>query len=176
MVIEKRQDVAGLLMYNEHMQRKIMWVFIIVLLGIIAFLSWELMQKRDAKTVTPARAIATSTVSTTSDDTPLSASVLVTSPHEHTVVGSDFTISGKAPGPWFFEATFPVKILDSESNSIATSHATASGDWQTTGLVDFTVPVHINGYHGQATIVLMRDNPSGLPENDDALEVPITIQ
>ncbi|MBV9159311.1 MAG: hypothetical protein JO019_01805, partial [Candidatus Kaiserbacteria bacterium] len=46
----------------------------------------------------------------------------------------------------------------------------------TTGQVTFTAQVSISGYKGPATLVLSKDNPSGLPQNDDSVSIPITIQ
>ncbi len=108
---------------------------------------------------------------------PLSARVKLTSPQKNTSVGATFLAKGEAPGNWFFEATFPVQVRDKDGNVIGRTHANAQGDWMTTEQVAFTATVNIEGgYTGPATLVLMRDNPSGLPENDDAVEIPITIQ
>jgi len=34
----------------------------------------------------------------------------------------------------------------------------------------------VGGYTGPATLILIRDNPSGLPEHDDSLPIPIVIR
>lgn len=110
-------------------------------------------------------------------DEPLSARVIVSSPAKNTTVGSRFEVKGEAPGNWFFEASFPIQVRDNDGNVIARTHASALGDWMTTDQVSFSSTINIEGgYTGPATLILMRDNPSGLPEHDDALEIPISIQ
>ena len=46
----------------------------------------------------------------------------------------------------------------------------------TTADVASKADITATGYTGAATLVLKRDNPSGLPENDASVVVPITIQ
>lgn len=44
-------------------------------------------------------------------------------------------------------------------------------------LVPFKVEIKVpNDYIGPATLVLKNDNPSGLPENDRSVAVPITVE
>jgi hypothetical protein len=108
---------------------------------------------------------------------PLSARVVVSSPKANTTVGSTFVAKGEAPGNWFFEASFPIQVRDKDGNVIGRTHANALGEWMTTSQVAFSATVNIEGgYTGPATLILMRDNPSGLPENDDSTEIPILIQ
>jgi hypothetical protein len=92
-------------------------------------------------------------------------------------VGKKFSITGKAPGNWFFEASAPYMIQTPEGEKIAQGAMQAIGDWMTTDLVDFEADVSVSGsYTGPATLVFMKDNPSGLPEHDDSLEIPIVIE
>lgn len=91
------------------------------------------------------------------------------------VVSSPLTVTGEARGTWYFEASFPVKLLDQSGNTIATAVATAQGDWMTTDFVPFTAtltfPAQPSGSTG--TLVLEKDNPSGLPQNADSLSITI---
>lgn len=108
---------------------------------------------------------------------PLSQRVTVTTPTANTSVGGSFEVKGSAPGNWFFEADFPLQVRDKDGNVIARTFASAQGDWMTTELVGFTSTIHIdNGYTGPATLILLKNNPSGLPEHDDAVEIPIVIE
>lgn len=107
---------------------------------------------------------------------PLSEQVVVTSPTAGATVGKTFTITGKAPGNWYFEASFPIIVSDADGNKIATSHGQAQGDWMTTNLVPFTASVNVGSYTGKATVNLLRDNPSGLPENDDSTSFDVVVQ
>lgn len=86
-------------------------------------------------------------------------------------------ISGKARGQWFFEASFPITIVDWNGLIIGEGHAEAIGEWMTTEYVPFTATVDFalpaNTPYKRGFIILKKDNPSGLPEHDDAFELPI---
>lgn len=105
-----------------------------------------------------------------------SSLIVVDSPTPGAIVGKQFTISGKARGNWFFEASFPVQVFDQYNNVLVNTFATAQGDWMTVNFVPYTVTITIpGGYTGPATLVLHKDNPSGLPANDASISFPITI-
>lgn len=129
-------------------------------------------------TTTPEQPVTKPPVTNTNiKDQPLSARVVVNAPKANTSVGSRFEVSGEAPGNWFFEASFPIQIRDKDGNVIGRTHANALSDWMTTSQVSFSSTVNVEGgYTGPATLILMKDNPSGLPEHDDAVEVPVVIQ
>ncbi len=119
---------------------------------------------------------ATGTATGTTTTQPLSKRVVVTAPARNATVEKTFVVSGNAPGPWYFEASFPIKVLDKDGNVLMNTHADAQGDWMTTEQVTFTATITIANYSGPATLVLMKDNPSGLPEHDDSIEMPIVIK
>lgn len=127
-------------------------------------------------TTTPGTTTGTATGTATGMTPPLSDRVTVTTPRPNATVEQTFIIAGSAPGPWFFEASFPIKVIDANGNVILNWYAEAQGDWMTTDLVTFVATASTTGYVGPATLVLLRDNPSGLPENDDSVEIPIVIQ
>ena len=94
---------------------------------------------------------------------------------QQTVVGP-IIVSGQARGTWFFEASFPVTLLTTDGTVLVQTHAQASSEWMTEDFVPFTATIPVpENFTGAATLVLERDNPSGLAENSDALYVPITI-
>lgn len=92
-------------------------------------------------------------------------------------IASPTTVHGKALGSWFFEASFPVHVLDSQGNVIAETQAHADADWQTAGYVPFTVtltftaPQTNNGF-----VEFAKDNPSGLPDLDASVRVPVRFK
>ena len=153
------------------------WSVIIALLVVIVVLAVVLFAI-PAPVKAPVVATSTSPTSSTSDATTssLASRVSVASPASGATVGKTFTVSGKAPGPWYFEASFPVRVYDADNNKIGQAIAQAQSDWMTTALVPFTAAITVTGYTGAATLVLLRDNPSGLPENDESVSIPITIQ
>ncbi|MBI4085461.1 MAG: tryptophan-rich sensory protein [Candidatus Liptonbacteria bacterium] len=100
--------------------------------------------------------------------------IRVESPGANETVSSPLTVRGNARGNWFFEASFPVKILDVNGNLVATSIAQAQSDWMTTEFVPFNAVIEFEKpTAGSGFLVLEKDNPSGLPEHSDELRVPI---
>jgi hypothetical protein len=103
--------------------------------------------------------------------------IRITSPAPGAWISSPLTITGEARGNWMFEASFPVILTDWDGKIIAEGHAEAQGDWMTTEFVPFkatitfTKPTQVPNNRG--TLILKKDNPSGLPQNDDALEIPV---
>lgn len=98
-------------------------------------------------------------------------------PRPNQTISSPLTIKGQARGFWFFEASFPIFIVDWDGRIIAQGIAQADGEWMTTEFVPFTATLTFaidkNVYSNRGAIILKKDNPSGLSENDDALEIPI---
>ena len=108
--------------------------------------------------------------------------IKVESPRPNEMISSPFNITGEARGYWFFEASFPLVLTDWDGLIIAEGYATTKdgANWMTEEFVPFkgnltftapTDPVSKAGY-----LILRRDNPSGLPENDAAVEIPIKFK
>jgi hypothetical protein len=104
--------------------------------------------------------------------------IVVELPYPGAVVAKEFVVVGEARGNWFFEASFPIEVLDMDGNTIAGSFATAEGEWMTTDFVSFKSELIDlpSAYTGPATLVLRKDNPSGLPENDASVSFPIVVE
>lgn len=160
-------------------------ILIIVLAIIIAVLAWFFFtlpapsNTPIATSTTPTStttSVATSTETPATSTPPLNERVVVTYPQKGATVQPSFEVIGKVPGNWSSEAQFPVMVRDPDGNKIAQTTGHLQGNWMTTDLVDFTADIVVSGYHGPATLVLLKDNPSGLPENEDSFEVPIVVQ
>ena len=103
--------------------------------------------------------------------------IVVDLPFPGAVTGKEFTVVGKARGVWFFEASFPMKLLDKDGNLLVNSFAQAEGEWMTENFVPFKGMIKVpESYIGKATLVLMKDNASGLPEHDASISFPITVE
>lgn len=102
------------------------------------------------------------------------------SPRPNQEVSSPLEISGEARGVWFFEASFPVFLVDWDGRIIAQGIATADGEWMTENFVPFKAKLEFvlekDVYSNRGALILKKDNPSGLPEHDDALEIPLTFR
>ena len=91
-------------------------------------------------------------------------------------VASPLKVSGKAVGNWYFEASFPIMILDANGEKLGVVPAQAQSDWMTTEFVPFEATLTFDKPTTKTgTLVLMKDNPSGLPENDDSISIPISF-
>jgi len=100
--------------------------------------------------------------------------IRVFTPQANEKISSPLSIKGEARGFWFFEATFPVKLLDDKGNIIAQHYAQAKGDWMTEDFVPFEAELVFEAPTTQkGWLVLEKDNPSDLPENADELRIPI---
>ena len=100
------------------------------------------------------------------------------------VITSPLSIKGEARGVWFFEGDFPVVLTNWDGLIIAEGFATAQGDpsheggasWMTEDFVSFEAELEFEvdtQVSNKGSLIFKRDNPSGLSENDDALEIPI---
>lgn len=105
-------------------------------------------------------------------------SIVVVSPIKNALVSSPLVVSGRAVGSWFFEGSFPIILQDSYRNVIAEGHATAQGEWTTNDFVKFIGTLQFNNYiKGQnGFLILKRDNPSDLVENNKSIEIPIVFK
>lgn len=107
--------------------------------------------------------------------------IVLESPLPGATITSPLTLKGQARGGWYFEASFPVYLTDWDGKIIAQAPAQAKGEWMTSEYVPFEVtltfdtPTPGDPAVNRGTLILHNDNPSGLPENDRALEVPVVF-
>lgn len=93
------------------------------------------------------------------------------------VVGKQFSVVGQARGTWYSEGVFSVSVVAADGTVLAQARAEAQGDWMTEELVPFRADLSVpQEYIGPASLVLSRDNPSGLPDNDASITVPLTVE
>jgi hypothetical protein len=102
--------------------------------------------------------------------------IIIDNPRPNQEIASPLVVQGQARGNWFFEASFPVKLYDKNNNLIAQGIAQAKSDWMTEDFVPFEAKLVFSPASTEkGTLILQKDNPSGLPENDDQLIVPVTF-
>jgi len=126
---------------------------------------------------------ATTATETTAEETETtvkdaaSDQIKVTKPTPNQVIQSPLAVEGEARGTWYFEASFPVKLLDANGNVIAASPAQAQSDWMTDNFVPFKVQIEFKKpATSTGVLVLEKDNPSGLPKNAAKIEIPIRFE
>ncbi len=89
-------------------------------------------------------------------------------------ISSPLIVKGSARGFWFFEADFPIKLFDENGSLLTVAIAQAQGEWMTEDFVPFSAELNFESPKTKkGTLVLEKDNPSGLIENADELKIPI---
>ncbi len=107
----------------------------------------------------------------------VSDKVRVTRPLLGEIIKSPLEITGEARGTWYFEASFPVKLLDGNGKEIAAVPAMALSDWMTADFVPFRATIQFTRPDtAVGTLILQKDNPSGLPQNEDQVVVPVRFR
>jgi hypothetical protein len=114
--------------------------------------------------------------------------IRLNTPKPNDVISSPLFITGEARGTWFFEGQFPVELrIPSKPPQavVATGIAHAQGEWTTENFVPFTATLTfdnptdfdevLNPEHS-LILELRKDNPSGLPQNDDSLDIPVILK
>ncbi|MFH1188916.1 MAG: Gmad2 immunoglobulin-like domain-containing protein [bacterium] len=98
-------------------------------------------------------------------------------PQQNALIGSPLIITGEAKGTWYFEASFPVELRDTDGNILANVPAQAQGEWMTETFVPFTAKLEFKEPKtATGILILKKDNPSGLPEYDDEIRVPVVFK
>ncbi len=102
--------------------------------------------------------------------------VVVPKPNEK--ISSPLVVAGEARGPWYFEAVFPIVVLDEKGNEIARTQGRALSEWTTDAFVPFRAELKFllpTGKYG--TLVLEKDNPFGnsveLAPHAQELRIPV---
>lgn len=100
--------------------------------------------------------------------------IIVYQPKAQSTVSSPLGVVGQAPGRWSFEASFPVMLKDSTGKILANATAKMQGNWMTSSNVLFAASLIFDKPSTPTgTLVLKKDNPSGLSENDDSVSIPV---
>ncbi len=148
---------------------------LLIVVAVAVVYLWQSLQR------VPAQQTVSLQETSTSYTSEKGVTLTVTSPILGATVTSPLTVKGEVPGSWYFEASFPMVIVNWDGLIIGEGYATAQAQWMTPEMVPFVGTVNFDAgsslIEGRqavvGTLILQRDNPSGLPENDDAAEIPI---
>ncbi|MDP2641900.1 MAG: Gmad2 immunoglobulin-like domain-containing protein [bacterium] len=143
-------------------------LILLVLLGIGAYFTF----RNGEDTFTPGNGNTNGNSTTTPPSG--NNTIRVTSPQPNATVGNSFTVKGEARA-WYFEGSFPVDVIDSNGKRLGVGIAQAEGEWMTSAFVPFNAPITLTSVPTTqtGTIVLRKDNPSGLSQYDEEFKVPI---
>ena len=145
-------------------------------LAVLILLVGGLLLSRDKETSVP-QPPPTSTSTTplpTTSTADMSNFIRVTTPIKDQLVRSPLLVQGEARGTWYFEASFPVKLLDANGLQLAILPAQAQGEWMTENFVPFKTEMRFATPTTETgTLILENDNPSGLPELSKEYRIPV---
>jgi len=154
-------------------------IIVLVVAGLVIF--WQFKNQEKISVVNSAE----NTENTSSKED----SIRLTSPQPNAVIKSPLVITGEARGSWFFEGQFPIelRIPSKPPQAIITSGvAYALSDWTTNDFVPFTATLTFKNpttsfddvLNPEQSLILelKKDNPSGLPQNDDSIDISVTLK
>jgi len=103
--------------------------------------------------------------------------IRINKPRPNEMIKSPLEIEGEARGYWFFEGDFPIKLIDENGTELSVGFAKTSSEWMTEDFVPFEAELEFQkSTTKKGTLILEKDNPSGLPENADELQIPVRFE
>ncbi len=152
-----------------------MWVIALLGAAVVMFASVILLLEPIKRSMNPEPSPSVVTPATPSEKDP-SDMIRVSAPQRNETIANPLRINGEARGTYFFEASFPIKLLDGNGQEVATGIANADGEWMTEEFVPFSATLtFVRPATANGSLAFMRDNPSGLPENDMSFVVPVSF-
>lgn len=103
--------------------------------------------------------------------------ILAHYPQPNEIIKSPLVVTGQARGQWFFEASFPVRLLDGNGREISVGIAQAQTEWRTTNFVPFRAELKFSEPETDSgELIFEKSNPSGLPEHTQELRIPVKFR
>ena len=100
--------------------------------------------------------------------------IMVTNPRPNQPIKNPTTIQGRARGSWFFEGRLSAELADDNNKQLGSIVLVAEGEWMTDEFVQFKGDLtYIKPESGKGTLFIHKENPSGQPENDKKLIIPV---
>jgi hypothetical protein len=115
--------------------------------------------------------------STTPTEASYSNEINVDSPIPESSISSPLIITGQARGSWYFEANFPIELVDANGQTVGATFAQAEGEWMTEDFVPFSAEMTFGMPSTQTGELIVKNaNASGLPENDKFVIIPVSFE
>lgn len=100
----------------------------------------------------------------------------ILNPRQFDNLKSPVIIEGEITGSWFFEGTFTIYLEDKNGNLIKQTAAESVEDWMTENWVSFRALLEFDiDSDSDASLVFQKNNPSGLPENEDSVNIEVKL-
>lgn len=143
-------------------------LFIIILGSLIILGIYHASKQENVEENGTSASEETSTISEKND------LIRVEKPASGEEVKNPLEISGMARGQWFFEASFLIRLVNTEGKTLGTAVAMAEGEWMTEKFVPFKAVLSFDPIDAtEGRLIFEKANPSGLPEHDDSFEMSV---
>lgn len=102
---------------------------------------------------------------------------ILTTPVKNTLIESPTLVIGFAPPGWMYEGVMSIKLVDAQGNILVSTQAqeNSPGTWQSGNPVGFSANLVFTPTTESGKIIISKDNPSGLLENDAHYEFPVKL-
>lgn len=150
-------------------------ILLVTIGGLLAYLIWGRSDDTPSQTVSSDTASSHS-VENRSFTSAKGVKIEIDNWPKSGVISSPLTITGKVPGSWAYEGSFPIDVVYEGDIGLPGTTAKLQGDWMTDAMVPFTATLTFDARtmaSDDVGIVLRNANPSGLPENDDSLSLKV---
>ncbi len=149
----------------------------LVLLTILLLFSTLIYTNRIQTPTAPKKTTEIPLLQPSQPQTQKTPDIIVDTPKPNDLVTNPLLIKGKAKGTWYFEGEFPVYLYFGDSGGFVNMSAFALGEWMTEDYVDFEVILNFpTPKEATGTVVLKKNNPSDLEENNDSLSIPVRFR
>lgn len=105
--------------------------------------------------------------------------IRVSAPEPNSAVKSPLAIRGEARGNWFFEASFPMRLVDEEGTLLGSGIAKTKDEWMTEEFVPFEAKLEFEKPAADVAggmLILEKNNPSGFVAVADELRIPVRFE
>lgn len=161
-------------MKNENKFGTKEWLLIILAILLVIAICYIIWAKFSPKETSNTPIAVPSPTSSSTLTSLKGEKIIIDTPLTNAKVISPLIISGQVKGNWSFEASFPIVLMDANGNILSQTPATLSGDWMTNDYVPFEAELTFQTPStSTGKLILKKDNPSGNPELDDQIEIPI---
>lgn len=90
---------------------------------------------------------------------------------------NEILLNWKASWSWYFEASFPIELVDENGKKISEWYVTAQSDWMTSDYVPFSWTLKYSNPETEYWyIIFKKDNPSWLPEHDLEKRIKVKLR
>jgi hypothetical protein len=166
---------------HKSSNNSVLIILLVILLGAVAFLAYQNWQLRGQvallqNTPTPSPVPTDSPVITPTVSPDVNVPTL-SNPTAGEKVTSPLTITGTASVAWIYQGSFPVKIIDSQSNLVAqgTAKEIVKGSWKTEDPVNFSVTLPFSTTDSSGFLVLTANSSESGTLSPQSIQIPINF-